>query len=70
MRIIKPNKSMAKPSDELDDGQLALIYNKMKALEKEYKEKRRNQSLVDGADDLVRKVVKVSEVEEFFRRMN
>ena len=42
----------------------------MKALEKEYKEKRRNQSLVDGADDLVRKVVKVSEVEEFFRRMN
>jgi hypothetical protein len=70
MKLIKPNRSKARDKDALDEGQIALLINKMKAMEKEFIEKRRNKMLVDGADDLVRKVVKVNEVEEFFRMMN
>ena len=70
MRLIKPNKSKAKNEADLDDGQLALLFNRMKAMEKDFNERRRKEGLVNGADALVRKVVKVSEVDEFFRKMN
>lgn len=39
-------------------------------MEKDFKERRRKEGLVKGADALVRKVAKVSEVDEFFRKMN
>jgi hypothetical protein len=42
----------------------------MKAMEKDFNERRRKEGLVKGADALVRKVAKVSEVDEFFRKMN
>jgi len=70
MRLIQPNKSKAKNEAELDDGQLALLFNRMKAMEKDFNERRRKEGLVKGADALVRKVAKVSEVDEFFRKMN
>jgi ABC-type uncharacterized transport system YnjBCD substrate-binding protein len=42
MRLIEPNKSKARNENQLDDGQLSLIYNRMKAMEKEFIERRRN----------------------------
>ena len=70
MRLLKPNMSKVKGEGELDDGQLTLLYNRMKAMEKDFIEKRRKESLVNGADALVKKVVKVNEVDEFFRKMH
>jgi len=67
MRLIKRK---AKNEADLDDGQLALLFNRMKAMEKDFNERRRKEGLVNGADALVRKVAKVSEVDEFFRKMN
>ena len=39
-------------------------------MEKDFNERRRKEGLVKGADALVRKVAKVSEVDEFFNKMN
>ena len=64
MRLIKPNKSKAKNEADLDDGQLALLFNRMKAMEKDFNERRRKEGLVNGADALVRKVAKMSSSEK------